>query len=156
MRDLMPPREHASWAATPRRAPSSEGIRFALRAKERRYREERRIDDGERLIHVDIVAIRHAAAVRLGVSLPPVTRYVSDSFAGGHERDPLWPLLLERAWLEAWVLVTGSPALYGIDEFARLGRAGVAALEVAERRAAAHVRAIDAAGRRTEGARRAA
>ncbi|MBC5798475.1 MAG: hypothetical protein GIX03_10765 [Candidatus Eremiobacteraeota bacterium] len=89
-----------------------------------------------------MVAIRRVVAVRLGVSLPPVQRRASDSFAGGRERDPLWPVLLERAWFEAWIVTTGSPALYGIDEFARLGRAGAASLEVAERRAAADVRAI--------------
>ncbi len=142
MRDLMPPRESASRPATPRRAPSSEDIRFALRAEQRRYREERRIDDGERLIHADIIAIRRTVAVGLGVSLPPVQRRASDSFAGGRERDPLWPLLLERAWVQAWIITTGSPALYTVDEYTYLGRAGVAALEVAERRAAGEIRAM--------------
>jgi len=156
MRDLMPPRESASRPATPRRAPSSEDIRFALRAEQRRYREERRIDDGERLIHADIIAIRRTVAVGLGVSLPPVQRRASDSFAGGHERDPWWPVLLEHAWLETWVITTGSPAIYSVDDFACLGRAGVAALEIAERRAAAEIRAIEAASRDATGTRRAA
>jgi len=156
MRDLMPPREHASWAATPRRARSSEDIRFALRAEECQYRKERRIDDGERLVHADIIAIRHVVAVRLGVSLSPVQRRVSDSFAGGRERDKLWPLLLERAWFEAWIITTGSPAIHSVDQCARLGRAGIAALEAAERRAASDLRAIDAASRRATATRKAA
>ena len=123
-----------------RRPPSAAEVRDALRNEAQTYRARHRLSDGERFVYADIVAIRHTVAAKLGVSLPAVARRVSDSFAGGHERDWLWPLLLERGWRETWIITTGSPPLFPVDEFARLGKAGIAALIAAERRAAIDVR----------------
>ncbi len=137
--------------------PTASDVHRELDLEGARYREQHHLDSvAVRLVAADLDEIRRRVSARLGVSLPPVQRRISDSFAGGRERDPLWSMLLERAWLEAWIVTTGSPALYPIDEFARLGRAGVAALEVAERRAAGDVRAIVAANRGASEPRRAA
>ncbi len=141
-----------AWRRPP--PPTVSAVRRELEREEARYREQQGLDAAAvRLIADDLDEIRRRVSVRLGVTIPPVRRSASDSFAGGHERDPLWPLLLERGWCAAWIATTGSPAIYPVDEFARLGRAGAAALEIAERRAVTGLREITTE-RRFGGARR--
>lgn len=103
-----------------RREPATEDeIRDALRDEAEAYRSRHRLNDGERLVHADIAAVRHTVAVRLGVSLPPVARRAADSACAGRERDPTWPALLDRAWRIAHVERYGWVPAATIDEAAR-------------------------------------
>lgn len=142
MRDLFAKSDARELARPPRRPATTEEIRAALIDEEKLYRKERGVSDGERLVAADINAIRHAVAIRLGITLPPVQRRASDSHAGGHERDELWPVLLERAWRELWIEHDGRDACCAVDDFATHGNLGFRMLEEAEQRAALQLRAI--------------
>lgn len=142
MRDLFATSNDRERTWAPRRQPTQDEIRAALLDEEKLYRNERGISDGERLVAADINAIRHAVAVRLGISLPPVQRRASDSHAGGRERDELWPVLLERAWRELWIEHDGRDVCCAVDDFAAHGNLGFRMLEEAEQRAALQLRAI--------------
>lgn len=154
MRDLAPV-NGASWnTRRVRRQPTQDEVRTALLDEEKRYRNERAISNGERLVAYDLAEIRRSVSVRFGVSLPPVQRRVWDSYAGGFERDELWPTLLERAWREAWIRAYGTEPCCPLEDFAAHGVAGVDLLQAAENLAAAEIRAL--VKRRATRARRAA
>ena len=121
-------------------APSAAHMRLELDGEAVRYRLERRIDDGNRLVHADLVEIRRRVSARLGIALGPIERRASDSWAGGHDRDSLWPALLDRAWRLVWIAYNGKPACCGVDSFAAHGAVGVDLLDRAERDAAAELR----------------
>ncbi len=132
--DLFPPGE--TYRSRPHRAATPDEIRDALERTSAQYRQERGIDDGECLVHADITEVRHRVNVRLGVTLPPVTRHASDSNAGGHERDPLWPTLLDLSWRLVWFNFDGREPCCRLDDFLAHGAIGVDLLERAERAAA--------------------
>ena len=121
-------------------APSAAHMRLELDGEAVRYRLERRIDDGNRLVHADLVEIRRRVSARLGVTLPPIARRASDSATGGHERDELWPALLDRAWRLGWLAYDGRPACCSVNDFAAHGVVGIDLLERAEHAAAAELR----------------
>jgi hypothetical protein len=141
------PREKNSFGSSTRhqRPPTADDVRAALTAEARVYRDRYHIDDGERLIAADVIKIRRTVSVQLGVSLPPVKRRVADSYAGGRERDPLWPVLLEQGWFESWIEYDGEPPCCSIDNFAAHGELGFRLLEIAEQRAVAEIRRVVAA-----------
>ncbi len=139
--DLFPPSDR-TFRSRPARRATPEDVRAELERESARYCIEHRIDDAERLVHADITEVRHRVSARLGVTLPPVTRHASDSHAGGHERDPLWPTLLDRAWVLEWLDYDGRLACCPVDDFAAHGAIGIKLLERAERSAAAELRAM--------------
>jgi hypothetical protein len=140
------PREKNSFGSSTRhqRPPTADDVRAALTAEARAYRDKYHIDDGERLIAADVIKIRRTVSVQLGVSLPPVKRRVADSYAGGRERDPLWPVLLEQGWFESWIEYDGEPPCCSIDNFTAHGKIGFQLLQQAEQRAANEVRKLGA------------
>ncbi len=133
--DLFPSSD-ATFRSQPARRATPEDVRGELERESAHYRLEHNIDDGERLVHGDLVHIRYRVSARLGVTLPPIVRHASDSHAGGHERDPLWSTLLDRAWRSAWLNYDGGEPCCGIDDFRAHGAAGIELLERAERAAA--------------------
>jgi len=136
LRDLMPPSDRDSWPRSAPRAASHDDVRAALRSATQEYRADHRIDSELRLTGADANAIRRTVSARLGVNLPPAARTVADSWAAGRERDPMWPMLLERAWREAWILADGREPCCPIELFASHGQHGYDLLERAEALAA--------------------
>lgn len=128
--------DHSRDRSVARPRPIPDAILAALANAATAYRRMQGIDDGERLVASDINAIRRTVATQLGITLPPIAWRAADSHTGGHERDPLWPIMLERAWFEVWIEITGDRPPVAVDDFASLGRAGVSAFIAAEMRAA--------------------
>jgi hypothetical protein len=151
MRDLFPkPEDSRPQSRSPvQHTATAQEIRDALVGQEAIHRKQRRIQDGERLVADDLNAIREVVAFKLRVDLKPVKRAAADSHAGGHERDPLWPALLEQKWCEAWIETDGRATCCSIDDFASHGVLGVDLLERAERLAAKELRAIAQAHQRS-------
>jgi len=125
-----------------RQAPTPAEIRDALAAEARTYRRNHRIDNAEQFVAADLNGIRRTVSVRLGIALPPIKRRVSDSPAGGHERDELWPLLLDHGWYGVWIAYDGRPPCCTVENFAAHGAVGYQLLEDAELRAVAELRRI--------------
>jgi hypothetical protein len=122
-----------------RREPTADDVRDEIIKQAERYRAEQGIAEGEEFVAADLNEIRRRATVATGVALAPVPRMVADSHCAGHERDPLWPLLLNRAWARTWIEYSGDLPCCGIEQFASHGRIGYDLLEVAERLAAADI-----------------
>lgn len=127
-------------------APSQDEVERELREEATRYRARKKVGDGEMLVASDLNASRRSASARLGIALQPVPLLAADSHTGAHERDPLWALLLERAWDESWVAFDGRRACCGVDNFAAHGIFGIQLLDIAERAAAAELKRIGRRG----------
>jgi len=139
-RDIMPPQTREQSYRRAPRSVSRDDVRAALRAAASEYRAHHRIDPELRLTNADANAVRRTVSARLGVNLPPTSRTVADSWTAGRERDPWWPMLLERAWREVWILADGREPCCPIERFTAHGELGFELLERAERLAANELR----------------
>jgi len=150
MRDLWPREERSAMRRVASRPPRVE-LADELDCAAQAFRDERHLDSSQRLVHADLVAIRRTVSVRCGVTLPTIERRVADSWAGGYERESLFPMLLDRAWEELWLERDGALPCCGVDAFAAHGATGLAMLTAAELRAIAELRRIAADERRARG-----
>ncbi len=151
MRDLWPRERRSATRVVSR--PSKTELANELERAAQLHRDERSLDSSQRLVHADLVTIRRTVSVRCGVTLPTIERRVADSWAGGYEREPLFPLLVDRAWEELWLERDGALPCCGIDAFAAHGATGFAMLAAAELRAIAELRRIADDERRARGRR---
>lgn len=139
-RDIMPPQTREQSYRRAPRSVSRDDVRAALRAAASEYRAHHRIDPELRLTNADANAVRRTVSARLGVNLPPKPRSIADSWTAGRERDPWWPMLLERAWREVWIVADGREPCCPIERFTAHGELGFELLERAERLAANELR----------------
>lgn len=127
------PRRHHVW--------SSAEIKRELQLEAERERGELEASGifGE-LLTPELNEIRRRVAMRCGRPLQPLGPSPYEGGYGGRERDPLWPILLETAWIQVCIEHIGAPILT-LQELADLKLRPPATLRIlAEDRAAVLMR----------------